>query len=217
MIQFIEWKKLSTFFTLIILFNITSCSSNYAYIASEFEDKVYTEVDLDVFYPKPREYWGTDSLQNALYQQHNNVFLEFFPKGVKIFSSFNKVNIILYEEEDKFPATYKVQTNSENNEILHLPDSIKNLYEQSKSDFFLLFHNLGWSIVYKNNKNELDGFLTQFHLGYSLWDSNSGIIISYGKKNLEINSIVIGSRWPYKSSMLKLAHEIFKDLPMFEK
>jgi hypothetical protein len=217
MTQFIECKKLSKFFALMILFTITSCSSSDVYIAPEFEDKVYTDVDLDVFYPKTRECWGTDSLSNAFYQQYYNQFLEFLPVGISLFSSFNRVNIILYEQEDKYLPTFNLQINAEKNEILHLPDSIKNLCAKSKSDFFLLFHNFGWSIEYKNKKNELDGFLTHFHLGYSLWDYNSGILISYGKKNLEINSRVIGSRWPYKSSMLKLAHEIFKNLPMFEK
>jgi hypothetical protein len=199
----------------LVLFILVCCSSSEVYISPEFEDKVYTDVDLDVFYPKLREYWGTDSLSNALYQQHNNVFLEFFPEGINLFSSFNKVSIILYEQEDQFPTTYQIQTHLERNEIIHLPDSIKNLCAKSKSDFFLLFHNFGWSIEYKNNKDEFDGFLTRFHLGYSLWDSNNGILISYGKKKLENESRVLGSRWPYRSSMLKLAYEIFKDLPMF--
>jgi hypothetical protein len=210
-------KILIIYLQIFVIFTLVCCSSSTIYISPEYEDKTHTNVSIDTFYPEFRERQGTDTIYNAYFLQFQKALTDYFPFGIKLFSSFNRVNIILYEQEDKYPPTYNLQINAEKNEILDLPDSIKNLCAKSKSDFFLLFHNFGWSVEYKNNKNEMDGFVTRFHFRYSLWDSNNGILISYGKKKFQNESQKLGSGWPYKNSLLKLAYEIFKDLPMFFK
>ena len=209
-------KIFTTFLATLICLIFTSCSSRDIYISPKYKDKTYTNIGIDILYPRPQENWGTDSLSHALYQQFHQAFRKYFQDGVKMFSTISKVSNIYYDQGNNSPQLYNVQSTAGKRETLMLPDSIQNLQNNSSSDFFMIIQTLSWSVDYKSSRKS-DGYVTRFHLNYSLWDDINGNLVSYGNVNSEQEFKVLTTGWPYKSSIIKLAAETFKNLPMFAK
>ena len=95
-------RKSSVFILIILNLILVSCSSQEIYIIPNFTDQSSTNPGIDIFLTKPLEFFGTDSSDNAIYQNLQKYIKIYFPEGLTMFSRIQQVNWYYYE--DKFPV-----------------------------------------------------------------------------------------------------------------
>ncbi len=211
-------RKSSVFILIILNLILVSCSSQEIYIIPNFTDQSSTNPGIDIFLTKPLEFFGTDSSDNAIYQNLQKYIKIYFPEGLTMFSRIQQVNWYYYE--DKFPVRYfhgMDKPMSGSRDHVTLLDSLENFLAKSKEEFLLIFNGFAWAIRYKNNSNENNGYVTEIVAPFTLWDTKREKLISFGIIRTDQEFKKITPTWPYKSTIIKLANDFVINHPFLMK
>ena len=215
--------------TTIILVN--SCSSvpksdfqNY-YYSPDYEDESFENVHMDICIPKNKFDYnsGLDSNTVSFQINFDTTFRNFFPDGIKLFSSVTETGWIDYETNfGSDPIFYEKQSNDGNYLYsVDTPDSLSFFQKRSDSDFLFVIHDITFTGNAPTrqhnssiNRNNYESIVT---LHYSLWNTHNSDLAAIDQITTRMNFNELTDKWPLRGVILKSAFEIFERLPMFEK
>lgn len=215
--------------TTIILVN--SCSSvpksnfqNY-YYSPDYEGKSFENVSMDICIPKNKFDYnsGLDSNTVSFQINFNTTFRNFFPDGIKLFSSVTETGWIFYETKfESDPIFYEKQSNDGNYLYsVDMPDSLSFFQKRSESDFLFVIHYITFAgnppKMDYNKSNRRDEFESIITVRYSLWNTLNLELVATDEVTTRMAFNNLGDKWPLRGVTLKSAYEIFQRLPMFSK
>lgn len=228
MIKIFDTLLFSAFFILLI-----SCSGSvnnsqhimpYSYLSSEYEDRSFSNVAMDIIATnrKPQYNTGLDSNTISSMINFDESFRKYFPEGIKKFSSITKVGWIFYDPVfDTVIVEYSAKTKDGRDYFTSLSDSLSFFQRQSNSDFLFLFNNMtiSQSSPRQSNKNSAntEDYETIINAGYSIWNCKNSDLVVQDTVTTRMKFKNLVGKWPYRATVLKLAYDIFEKLPMFEK
>ena len=139
-----------------------------------------------------------------------------------MFSNFKDVNTISYKHPAEPKLIYfSVQKGNKENFTIVIPDSISYFQKMSESEFIFLVHTLAISKFLKSDYNkvssESERYVTELILNYSIWDNSNGALVGYNTVKAVTEFKTLVDNWPFRSVIIKLAAETFKNLSMFSK
>ncbi len=233
---FLLYKK--TFETLFIFFLvlkfsilIISCSGvpkstfHNSYYSPDYEDKSFSDVSMDICILK-NEYTYDAELDSGMISgmiYFDDLFVKYFPEGIKMFSSTTKTGWIFYDVNyEIFPILY--DGISEDGRTLYsvsMPDSLTLFQKQSTSDFLFIVHFFSFvgnrpeqSETHSPGTKDYESVIT---INYSIWRTkNSDLVVKdIVRTRMKFKNLV--DKWPFRGVVLKAASEIFEKLPMFSK
>jgi hypothetical protein len=225
-------KNLAHFVLIFILsmpILFVSCSGaannlSFSYMSPEYEDKSFNNVALDICYPNLR-YEYSPEIDSAVFLDRMNFyesFRKYFPEGIKMFSAFTKVGYIFYEIKYSHDIIeYSAKTEDGRDYFVTLGDSLSFIQRQSNSDF-LFFINQMTIAQNTPQKSEIESvnnenYETIITVGYSIWNTKNSDLITQDTTTTRMKFYKLAGKWPYRGAVLKLTHDIFEKLPMFEK
>jgi hypothetical protein len=148
-------------------------------------------------------------------------FTEYFPIGIKKFSTIKKVDWIYYTVEP-FSERIEYKLNSPfGNEIdISLPYSLNYFNSKINTDFVLFIKFL--SIQYDPEEiaqTEIEGrkYEMKFIMEYYIWDNNNLEFISIDKTKTSSEFDKLPEIGLFRNIILKMAFKIFQKLAMFQK
>ena len=219
----------SSFFILYII--LVSCSTIHKsdfhnhYYSSDYENKSFKNVSMDICIPKTKYEYNTGIDSNTISMQINfdTTFRKFFPDRIKLFSSVIETGWIFYETNyESDPILYDKLSNDGNYLYsVSMPDSLSFFQIRSKSDFLFVIHYItfaGNSPTQQNNSSNIKkGYESIITVNYSIWNSKNSDLVAIDQVTTKMSFHRLGDRWPYRGVILKSAYEIFERLPMFNK
>ena len=222
---------LIVFLYLITIILLNSCSSvpksdfqNY-YYSPDYEDKSFENVSMDICIPKNKFDYnsGLDSNTVSFQINFDTTFRNFFPDGIKLFSSVTETGWIYYETNfGSDPIFYEKQSNDGNYLYsVDMPDSLSFFQIRTKSDFLFVIHYItfaGNPPTQQNNSSKIRGnYKSIITLRYSLWNAHNSDLVATDQITTQMNFNELADKWPLRGVTLKSAYEIFERLPMFAK
>ena len=215
--------------TTIILVN--SCASvpksdfqNY-YYSPDYEDESFENVHMDICIPKNKFDYnsGLDSNTVSFQINFDTTFRNFFPDGIKLFSSVTETGWIDYETNfGSDPIFYENQSNDGNYIYsVDMPDSLSFFQKRSDSDFLFVIHYItftGNSPTRQHNSSiNRENYESIVTLNYSLWNTHNSDLVAIDQITTHMQFNKLAAKWPLRGVILKSASEIFERLPMFSK
>ena len=214
---------------LIIAILFVSCSKEITkhsrqipdgYLSPKYEDESFENVSMDICYPYPQyEFFpGADSVHIRTLAEFDEVFRNYFPEGIKLFSTITKVGWVFYEVnyEDDIPE-YHTNTNSGLDYYLLLPDSLTKFQRESDADFLFILQSGMFIQKPPDSSNPKSRYSTLYEIEYSIWDRNNLQLVTKDKVTSKVEFDRVANKWPYRAAITKSAALIFEKLPMFEK
>lgn len=223
-------KPLIVILNLIAIQLFISCSTvpksdfqNY-YYSPDYENRSFSNVSLDICYPNLR-YEYSPEIDSAVFLDRMNFyesFRKYFPEGIKMFSAFTKVGYIFYEIKYSYDIIeYSVKTEDGRDYFVTLEDSLSFFQRQSNSDFLFFINQISIaqntlkkSDIESVNKENYETIIT---VDYSIWNTKNSDLITQNTTTTRMKFKNLAGKWPYRGTVLKLAHDIFNKLPMFSK
>lgn len=225
----ISKNKVSTTLVVFILFAIScssiketsNLSSKACYLNPKYADVKYTDVSLGIFLQDLRldtiniEDKDAEFLRRYFFAKE---LIEQLPKGIKYFSTFNKIEWIYYSYEiDQEIVENKFAIENGEEIIVYLPYSLKAISSRYKYDYLIYFRNI---TIYESEPLE-DGkdkkFKTNIIVEYQLWDNRNLDLIATNEIKVTSAFDNLTEIWPYKNALMKLSYMIIDDLPLFKK
>jgi len=221
-------NKLSiTFLILGFLILFISCSSvpkstfQNSYYSQDYEDKSFKNVSMDICYPfidfeNVPPY--ADSSHVSTMKDFYEAFIEYFPQGIKTFSSVTQTGWIFFE--DRFTdeiIEYHTITKDGLDFYVFLADSLSHFQKQSNADFLIITHLASFSLTPPDSLNPKSKYTTFLDFEFSVWDRITSELVTMDKVTSKIEFDQLAGKWPLRGVILKSAYEIFQRLPMFSK
>jgi hypothetical protein len=187
------------------------------YYAADYEAKSFEDVSMDICYPNVKYDYnsGLDSTTVSMQIDFDKTFKKYFPEGIKMFSTVNKTGWLYYDTNfSDEPILYdSISNDGRYVYTLSPPDSLTFFQKQSDSDFLLLVQ----SMMFTGNKIDDNKYESMVTINYSLWNNKSLDVVAIDELTTRMSFNKLGSKWPYRGVIMKLAYEIFERLPMFSK
>jgi len=172
---------------------------------------------LDICFPKIKyeNYVGWDSISLSMKIDFDTTFYKYFPEGIKMFSTVNKIGWIFYEPNWWDWTILYDSISIDGNSIYSVspPDSLTFFQKQSNSDFLLLVQYT----TFAGNKIDDNKYESIITINYSIWNNTSLDVVAIDELTTRMSFNKLGNKWPYRGVILKLSSEIFERLPMFAK
>jgi|GEM_PF-6833507 len=215
-------------FTLLVLF--FSCSTKVSklpykqpdsYLSPKYEDQSFKNVSMDICYPfidfeNVPPY--TDSAHASTMKDFYDSFIEYFPQGIKTFSSVTQTGWIFFEPDYMDESIeYYTKTKDSLDFYVSLPDSLSNFQKKSKADFLIITQYASFTITPPDSLNPKSKYSTSLDFEFSIWDRMTSDLVAVEKVNAKTEFDRLVNKWPYRSAMMKMASLLFEKLPMFEK
>jgi hypothetical protein len=215
-------------FTLLVLF--FSCSSKVtklqrvqpdSYLSPKYEDQSFKNVSMDICYPildfeiLPE---GADTAHIMNIKEFDAAFKEYFPDGIKMFSSVTNTGWIFFKPNyniDIDIIEYHTKTKDGSDFYVYLVDSIAIFQRQSNSDFLMMFQMIYSTKSIADTTIAKNKYATVIGLDYMIWDTMTGDLVAMDKVNSKMEFDRLAGNWPYRGAVLKSAALIFEKLPMF--
>lgn len=224
------YKIALTLSILILSILLGSCSSKVtklqrvqpdSYLSPKYENKSFKNVSMDICYPFidfeniPPD---TDSAHASIMKDFYEAFIEYFPQGIKTFSSVTETGWIFFETDYMDESIeYYTKTKDSMDFYVYLPDSLSNFQKKSKADFLIITHYAAFSQSPPDSLKPKSKFSTSLDFEFSIWDRNTLDLVAMDKVQAKVEFNRVVDKWPYRSAMMKMAAVFFEKLPMFYK
>lgn len=215
---------------------LESCSSKVTklplqqplrYLSPKYEDKSFKNVSMDICYPKTDYESGKadyiykselDSAINSMMSEFQGAFLEYFPDGIKMFSSVTKTDWIFYElNYFGDPIDYIALNKDSSIYNITLPDSLIHFQRQSNADFLFIHHYSTVTLKEPDSTNSITKYETILFSDYSIWDRKTSELVTRDTVTTQMQFDHLPGKWPFRGTVMKTAALIFERLPMFSK
>lgn len=221
------------FFPVFILyFLLVSCSGKVSklpykqpesYLSPKYEKKSFRNVSMDICYPIldfeiPPE--GADTVHIKNMKEFDAAFKEYFPDGIKMFSSVTNTGWIFFEPDYSANSEiieYQIKAEDGSEFYIYPVDSIAIFQNQSNADFLLMFQMIYYTKNMADSTIANSKYATTIELDYMIWDTKTGELVAMDKVNSKMEFVRLAGNWPYRGAVLKSAALIFEKLPMFHK
>jgi len=230
------YKIALTLSILILSILLGSCSSKVvklqrvqpeSYLSPKYEDQSFKNVSMDICYPIldfdiPPE--GADTAHIRNMKEFDEAFRQYFPDGIKAFSSVTQTGWIFYDlnypsDSLEFiePIEYLFKKKDSLEFYVYLTDSLSVLQMQSNADFLFILHMGSVILNPPDSSNPKSKYSTMLDHEYSIWDRKSGDLVAMDKVSAKMEFDRLSGSWPYRGAVMKTTALIFEKLPMFEK
>jgi hypothetical protein len=205
---------------------LMSCSGSLthqtssSYLSPEYEDMSYEGVSMDICIPESKFDYnsGLDSITVANMNNFNENFRKYFPEGIRMFSSVDRVGWIFYDvDHNKDFNEYEIKRADGSHFYIDLPEPLNSFQSASSSDFLFIIQNIfpGYN---KQKASEAEKkIVTIIRMEYSVWNRKNLDLIAKDIVESKMESVKISDKWPFRTAILKLAAEVSDKLPMFSK
>ena len=223
-------NRILLFLIISIIFFSVSCSSKVTklqrvqpdnYLSPKYEDQSFKNVSMDICYPfidfeNVPPY--TDSAHASTMKDFYDSFIEYFPQGIKTFSSVTQTGWIFFEQ-DYMSESIEFYTNTKDSLDFYvsLPDSLSNFQKKSNADFLIITQYASFTINPPDSLNPTSKYSTSLDFEFSIWDRMTSDLVAVEKVNTKTEFDRLVKKWPYRSAMMKMSALLFEKLPMFQK
>jgi len=214
---------------IIIAIFLESCSSKISklpyqqplsYLSPKYEDKSFKNVSMDLCYPKANyEYNGSlDSNTVSIMIDFQRAFLEYFPDGIKMFSSINRTGWIFYElNYFGDPIDYIALNKDGSIYNITLPDSLVYFQRKSSADYLFIHHNSTIALKEPDSAKSIGRYETILFTDYSIWNRKTSELVTRDTVTTRMQFDHLPVKWPFRGTVMKTAALIFEKLPMFSR
>jgi hypothetical protein len=216
---------LKVILTLVIL--LFSCSKEISkhsseipngYLSPIYEDESFENVSMDICFPKYELFPNSDTEHIHKLVEFNEAFNNYFPEGIKLFSTITKVGWIFYEVKYGVDIPeYHTIVNDGLDYYLLLPDSLSKFQRESNADFLFVLYYSGFTPVPPDSSTKRLKYSTTYEIEYAIWDRGNLEILTKDIVSAKVEFDRVVNKWPYRAAITKSAALIFEKLPMFEK
>jgi hypothetical protein len=209
---------------------INSCSGGVSklyneqpdsYLSSKYENKSFKNVSMDICIPRfdfdniPPY---ADSALVSIMKDFYEAFIEYFPQGIKTFSSVTKTGWIFFEHNYMSESIeYYTKTKDSLDFYLYLPDSLPNFQKKSNADFLIITQYASFSLSPKDSLNPKSKYSTVLTYEFSVWNRRTSDLVAMNKVTAKAVFDRLVNKWPYRGAIMKTAALFFEKLPMFQK
>ena len=216
-ILWILFQILSSVILFVSCASVPNSDFQIHYYAADYEAKSFKDVSMDICYPNVKYDYnsGLDSTTVSMQIDFDKSFKKYFPEGIKMFSTVNKIGwLYYYTNFSDEPILYdSLSTDGKYVYTLSPPDSLTFFQKQSDSDFLLLVQYM----MFSGNKIDDNKYESIVTINYSLWNNTNLDVVAIDELTTRMSFNKLGNKWPYRGVRMKLASEIFERLPTFEK
>ena len=196
------------------------------YLSPKYEDESFSNVTMAICYPKLdfNMQYDVDSAQIQNMKEFDEAFRQYFPDGIKAFSSVTQIGWIFYDlnypnDSLEFiePIEYLFKTKDSLDFYISLTDSLSFFQSQSNADFLLILHFAVVVLSPPDSSNPESKYSTILDHEYSIWDRRTGDLVAQDKVSAKMEFDRLSGSWPYRGAVMKTAALIFEKLPMFSR
>jgi hypothetical protein len=148
-------------------------------------------------------------------------FIEYFPIGIKNFSTFKKADWIYYNSDTMSECIeYKFNSSLINEINISLPYSMNYFKSKTTADFimFVKYFSIQTDPEELSQTNSMGKrYKRKFEMKYYVWENNNLELITIDKIETTSEFEKIPKTVSFRNIILKMAYEIFQKLPMFKK
>lgn len=223
-------NRIAIFAILILSFFLRYCSNKViklqhvqpdSYLSPKYEDQTFKNVSMDICYPfidfeNVPPY--TDSAHASTMKHFYDSFIEYFPQGIKTFSSVIQTGWIFFEQDYMSESIeYYTKTKDSLDFYVSLPDSLSSFKKKSNADFLIITQYASFTINPPDSLNPTSKYSTSLDFEFSIWDRMTSDLVAVEKVNTKTEFDRLVKKWPYRSAMMKMSALLFEKLPMFQK